>query len=129
MSPQTQLAHDVEALFQQHWRRRVHGTPDGPATSLQVVDPASLDRLLKDLVAILDQAHDRPAHELTPTIRLLIIEHDFVDDGGDAMLGLSLQTRVDEWVSFFVDLLEDLRLREIGQGQWCEHPAAIPMFG
>ena len=132
MSSHAALTHTAEEMFETEWQRCVAKTcgpvdSDGPDALRP--DPSVGISVLRELVGLLEESHDRPVRELVPTIRLLILEHEFTDHAGDSAGNLSLQERVDELVELFVNLLEKLRQQAITRGEWSELPASPQMFG
>jgi hypothetical protein len=133
MFPHATLTDTAEELFEQEWQRRLTAVaadrPGAASRDLRNIDQTLALGLLRELIDLLETQHERPVRHLVPTIRLLILEHDFIDDGGDQSAERSLQQRVDELVELYVGLLEQVRQRAITSGEWSDLPATPQMFG
>ena len=126
MSSHAALTHAAEDMFETEWQRRIATTRDSDDSNEPEAlhpHPSVAISVLRELVGLLEESHDRPVRELVPTIRLLILEHEFTDHAGDNSANFSLQERVDELVELFVSLLEKLRQQAITRGEWSELPA------
>ena len=133
MSPHATLTNTAEELFEHEWRRRltavVDDRPGADNRDLRNIDLTLALGLLRELIELLETQHECPVRHLVPTIRLLILEHDLIDDGGDQSAERSLQHRVDELVELYVEMLEQVRQRAITRGEWSDLPATPQMFG
>jgi hypothetical protein len=85
--------------------------------------------VLHDLVGLLAEYHDRPARELGPMVRQLIVEQKFVDDNGDSVFEPCTRAEIDRHVSQITDILESVRREAYQQGFWVELPATPLMCG
>jgi hypothetical protein len=85
--------------------------------------------LLHDLAGLLIDFHDRPAGELSPMVRRLIVEQNFVDDNGDSVLECCTSAEIDRHVTQITGILEAVRREADQQGLWRELPATPLMCG
>lgn len=120
MSSQAALIQSAEKMFEQEWPRRIARTcepTEADGCKLFHPDPSAAVTVLRQLVMLLVELHDRPVQELIPTIRLLILEHEFTDYVDDRSTNRSLQEQVDELVELFASMLEKLRQQAITRGE------------
>lgn len=114
-----------ELLNQERDRLR-EGSVWGGEDSLESGPPAGL---LRELLQLLAEMHDRPVHELRPMIRRLVHEHRFVDSPGDACVEAGAARRIERQVELLVRVLEGVRQAAMESGEWSATPAAPLMCG
>lgn len=113
-------------LFDTEWRRLREGGTSPSELSAATCPPAPV---LRDLLQLLMETHDRPASDLRPLIRRLFLEKSFVDSNGDTCVDEGQQRLIERQVEVLVRVLEAVRQSALTSGQWCTRPAATPMFG
>lgn len=82
-----------------------------------------------ELLALLDEFHDRPVRELAPLIRRLVLEQGFVDENGDSVIDEQEAARLDEVVELVLTALERVRQRFAELGRWSDVPVTPQMCG
>ena len=131
MATISSLADFARELLEHEWQRMenagaLHSRNGNVAHSMCLCPPVWL---LPDLLAMVEESHDRPVRELTPTIRRMILEHNFVDAIGDGLIESDEQARVERLVQVLVKVLEKVRKTALDEGQWSEAPVTPLMFG
>ena len=109
-------------IFEHEWTRVAD------ADALSVVLNPSPRWLLPELVRLLDQC-DGPVRELEPTVRELILEHDFVEEPGDAVIDAGHHRRREQYVRALLRTLARLRQWALERGEWSGLPATPQMYG
>ena len=114
-------------VLESEWQRFVSRKQS--SNSMSVFDICSLRWLLPDLVQMIQQSHERPVQELSPTIRCLLVEQHFADDNGDNVIDVQEEALVNEMVDLLVRVLLKVRAQAIHVGQWSDAPVTPIMFG
>jgi len=84
--------------------------------------------MLDALLELVAENPNRPVSDLEPVIHRMIVENQFIDDGGDSMV-LDAVESADRESQVLIKVLE--RCRQIGlkEGLWSSEPSAPIMFG
>lgn len=85
--------------------------------------------LLPELLAIVEEFHDRPVEEIAPLIGRLVVDQEFVDHNGDAIPDSLDPQGVRQRVVMLVEVLERVRRQALEQGLWCSVPVTPLMCG
>ena len=109
-------------VFEREWMRVVEA--DVPT----VVLSPSPRWLLPELVRLLGTC-DHPVRELEPTVRHLVLEHDFVEESGDPVVDARHNERRELYVRALLRTLARLRQWAMERGEWSGLPATPQMYG
>lgn len=124
---------DLETLamqrFHQRWRERELRAGRGSGDMRRLYSEVSaMSWLLRDLLALVREQGDTPVPRLETTIRRVVSEHDFFQDGQTAV-GNRHQEVCERMIETLIDVLEDVRQEAEARGQLHHAPAAQPMAG
>ena len=85
------------------------------------------EQLLRRLLHLMAESHDRPACILRPVVQRCLDEVDFIDAAAAAK-DHDLEHR-DQLIDLILGVLEQVRQIGLRRGVWSMHDAAMPMFG
>jgi hypothetical protein len=85
--------------------------------------------LVPALMRLVAESPARPASELAPMVRKLLVEHMFADVSGDSMIGSAQEAQIDKQVERIVAVLEQVRQIGLENGQWSGSPSPPMYFG
>lgn len=85
--------------------------------------------VLPGLIRLVNECTDRPVVKFRPTIKRLIREQLFMEEGGDAVVDPHQNVQIESYVELTVCVL--VRVREYTQGHegWSDTPVTPQMFG
>lgn len=127
------------ALLHEEWERlnsptrkqKPHAKPDREQASATNCSPelSPIIAVLPGLIRLVNECTDRPVIKFRPTIKRLIHEQLFMEEGGDAVVDPHQNVQVEAYVELTVCVL--VRVREYTQGQdgWSDTPVTPQMFG
>ena len=85
--------------------------------------------VLPELIELVRACHDRPVHELKPTIRRMIEERHFTEESGDPVSDAGHHELLEHYVELCVHVLERVRRHALTHGHWSSAPTPAQMFG
>ncbi|MEX2216575.1 MAG: hypothetical protein WD768_20850 [Phycisphaeraceae bacterium] len=84
--------------------------------------------MLEDLLDLVAENPHRPVSDLEPVIHRMIVESQFIDDGGDSVV-LDAVESADREARILVKVLERCRQVGLKEGLWSAAPSTPIMFG
>ncbi|MFW5681860.1 MAG: hypothetical protein ACOC1G_02535 [Phycisphaeraceae bacterium] len=129
MPPTIDLETMAMQRFHQRWREREMRAGRGSGDMRQLYSEVSaMSWLLRDLVALIREQGDTPVRDLDGTIRRVVSEHDFFQEG-QTTIGSRHQEVCERMIVTLMDVLEDVRVEAQSHGEVPHAPAAAPMAG
>jgi len=111
-------------MIAQEWRR-LHRELDWRTTHC-VLTEAPL-HLIPDLLRLLDDHHEVPVRDLAPTIRMVLSDAHF-SQNGDRIAG-DLSAELDRQTAIVICVLEKVRDKAMTEGHWSDAPMSTIWFG
>ena len=84
--------------------------------------------MLEDLLDLVAENPHRPVSDLEPIIHRMIVENQFIDDGGDSVV-LDAVESADREARVLIRVLERCRQLGVKEGLWSSAPPTPIMFG
>ena len=124
----------LHELFDEEWRGRESVVPEVLKNFSGRMDGTrcTLINSLPELLMLVQQSHHTSMQQHQQAIRRVLMDHDFVAfETGDleARHDLENNTRINALADDLVEILEKVRQRAIGCGNWSDRLAAEQFFG